>query len=66
VGGFGLAFLAAGCDYRLLGKTDDLAKTIVSATGAIEGVVENIREALINSDAKQLRRYLQEVKRMEA
>jgi hypothetical protein len=57
--------IGGAIDSRLLGKTDDLARTIVSATGAIEGVVENIREALINSDAKQLQGYLQDVKHME-
>jgi hypothetical protein len=53
-------------DDRLLAKTDELARTIVTTTGTVQVVVANIQEALIYSDAKRLREYLQDVKRMEA
>jgi hypothetical protein len=58
--------IGGAVDSRLLGKTDELARTIVSTTGTIQGVVENIQEALVNSDAKRLRKYLEEVRQMEA
>jgi hypothetical protein len=57
--------VGSSIDSRLLGKPDELARTIVSATGAVRGVVENIQEALIYSDASRLREYLRDVKRME-
>lgn len=58
--------VGASIDSRLLGRTDELAKSIVTATGAIQEVVLNIQEALTYSDAKRLRQYLRDMERMEA
>jgi hypothetical protein len=58
--------VGATIDTRLLGKTDELAKAIVTATGTIQEVVVNIQEALTYSDAKRLHQYLRDIERMEA
>jgi cob(I)alamin adenosyltransferase len=58
--------VGAATDSRLLSKTDELAKMIVTATGTIQEVVINIQEALTYSDAKRLQQYLREIEHMEA
>jgi hypothetical protein len=58
--------IGGAIDSRLLGKTDELARTIVSATGNVQEIVESIQEALVHSDAKRLQVYLQQVKQVEA
>ena len=50
----------------LLTKTGDPAENIVFATGFVKGIVENLQEALTHSDAKQLRVYLKDIRRIKA
>jgi hypothetical protein len=52
-------------ESRLFGKTDELARVIVSTTGTVQVVVENVQQALIQSDAKRLQKYLQDLKEIE-
>lgn len=50
----------------LLTETGDPAKSIVFGTTFVKEIVENLQKALTQSDAKQLRVYLQELQRIKA